>query len=164
LGLYIYRRVLWAKAHYNRGIHSNINNTLTPLAVATLSFIDVKTRSKFGENTRRQPLAEDVGELQRGGDTENPNVTGGDTLTDEVQVDLHVLRVSMLHEIGEVDHAGVVVVDEDDTLEGVVELLEKLAQPGGLCHTVGHSAVLGLRAGAGDDELPLGGPGDEFGA
>jgi hypothetical protein len=26
--------------------------------------------------------------MQRGGDAENPNVTGGDTLADEVQVDL----------------------------------------------------------------------------
>jgi hypothetical protein len=29
-------------------------------------------------------LGEDVGELQRGGDAENPNVTSSDTLADEV--------------------------------------------------------------------------------
>jgi hypothetical protein len=40
-----------------------------------------------------------------------------------------------------------------------VELLEKLAQPGGLGHVVGHSAVLDLSAGARDDRLALGGPG-----
>jgi hypothetical protein len=29
--------------------------------------------------------------------------------------------------------------------------VEELAQPGGLCHTVGHGTVLGLSAGARDD-------------
>jgi hypothetical protein len=83
------------------------------------------------------------------------------THLDEVQVDLHVLRVLMLHEIGgEVDRADV-VVDEGVTLEGATKLLEKLAQLGGLCHAVGHSAVLGLDAGARDDGLSLGDPGDE---
>jgi hypothetical protein len=42
--------------------------------------------------------------------------------------------------------------------------MEKLAQPGGLCHVVGHSMVLGLCDGAGDNGLPLGGLGDEVGA
>jgi hypothetical protein len=71
----------------------------------------------------------------------------------------------MLHGVGEeVDRADVVAVDEDGALEGVVELLEKLAQPGGLCHAVGHNAVLGLCARARDDRLPFGGPEDEVGA
>jgi hypothetical protein len=78
----------------------NVNNTLTPPAVSTLSCTDVETGAKFSGNTRRQLLGEDVGELHRGGDAENPNVTGGDTLGDEVQVDLHVLCVLMLHGIG----------------------------------------------------------------
>jgi hypothetical protein len=69
---------------------------------------------------------------------------------DEVQVDLHMLRALMLHGIGgEVNRADVVVVDEGGVLKGAVELL---AQPGGLGHAVGHSTVLGLCAGAGDDE------------
>jgi hypothetical protein len=72
---------------------------------------------------------------------------------------LMLLRIS-----GEVDHADVVVVDVVVTLEGAVELVKKLAQPRGLCHTVGHSVVLGLCAGVGDDGLPLDGLGDEVGA
>jgi hypothetical protein len=77
-----------------------------------------------------------------------------------VQVDLHMLRALMLHEIGgEVDGADVVTVDEGDALKGAVKLVEELAHLGGLCHAVGHNVVLGLCAGAGDDELPLGGPG-----
>jgi hypothetical protein len=76
--------------------------------------------SKLGKNTRRQPLGEVVGDLQSGGDAENPNVTGGDTLANEVQADLHVLRALMLHEIdGEVDRINVIAVDEGGTLEGL---------------------------------------------
>ena len=45
----------------------------------------------------------------------------------------------------EIDRANVVAVDEGGTLEGAVELLEKLAQLIGLDHTVGHSTVLGPR-------------------
>jgi hypothetical protein len=82
-----------------------------------------------------------------------------------VQVDLHVLRALMLHGIGgEVDCTDVVAVDEGGALEGTVELVEELSQPGSLCHAIGHGAVLGLSTGARDDGLPLGGPGDEVGA
>jgi hypothetical protein len=46
-------------------------------------------------------------------DVENPNITCSDTLADEVQVDLHVHRTLMLHEIGgEVDRADVIAVNE----------------------------------------------------
>jgi hypothetical protein len=45
-----------------------------------------------------------------------------------------------------------------------MELLEKLAKLGSLGHAVGHNEVLGVDAGARDDRLPLGGPGDEVGA
>jgi hypothetical protein len=86
-------------------------------------------------------------------------------LADEVQVDLHVLRMLMLHEIGgEVDGADVVAVDKGGALKGTVELVEELAHPRGLRHTIGYNAVLGRCAGAVDDELPLGGLGDEVGA
>jgi hypothetical protein len=37
-------------------------------------------------------------------------------------------------------------------------------QPGGLCHAVGHDTVLSFSAGARDDGLTLGDPGDEVGA
>jgi hypothetical protein len=84
---------------------------------------------------------------------------------DEVQVDLHVLRALMLHGIGgEVDCADVVAVDEGGALKGAVELVEQLAQPGGLYHDVGHDTVLSLCVEAGDDKLSLGGLGDEVGA
>jgi hypothetical protein len=82
-----------------------------------------------------------------------------------VQVDFDVFRALMLHGVdGEVDRTDVVAVDESGTLKGTVELVEELAQPEGLCHTVGHGTVLGLSAGARDDGLPLGGSRDEVGA
>jgi hypothetical protein len=97
-------------------------------------------------------------------DTENANITDHDTLADEVKANLHVLRVLMLHMIGrEADHIDVVAVDEGGALEGIVELLEKLTEPGGLGHAVGHNAVHGLSAGAGDDGLPLRSLGEEVG-
>jgi hypothetical protein len=50
----------------------------------------------------------------------------------------------MLHGIGrEVDRADVVAVDEGGTLEGAMELLEKLAHLGGLYHAVAHSGRRG---------------------
>jgi hypothetical protein len=76
-----------------------------------------------------------------------------------------MLRVLMLHGIdGEVDDADVVALDEGGALKGAVELVEELVHLGGLCHAVGHSAVLGLCAGVRDDGLPLGDPRDEVGA
>ena len=39
--------------------------------------------------------------------------------------------------------------------------MKKLARPGRLSHAVGHSVILSLGAGAGDDRLGLGQPGDE---
>jgi hypothetical protein len=70
----------------------------------------------------------------------------------------------MLHEIGEVDRVVVVAVDEGGVIEGAVELLEKLVEPGSLGHTATHNVVLGPSAGAGDDGLPLRGLGNEVGA
>jgi hypothetical protein len=81
-----------------------------------------------------------------------------------VKIDLYVIRVLMLHEIGgEVDRADVVAVDEGGALEGGVELLETLTEPRGFGHAVGHNAILGLIAEARDDGMPLRGPGDEVG-
>jgi hypothetical protein len=63
-----------------------------------------------------------------------------------------------LVETGEVECDDVVAVDEGGALKRVVELVKKLAHPRGLGHAVGHNAVLGLCAGAGDDEMLLDDP------
>jgi hypothetical protein len=45
-----------------------------------------------------------------------------------------------------------------------VELLKKPTEPGGLDHIAGHNTIPVLNARAGDDGLPLRGPGNEVGA
>jgi hypothetical protein len=71
------------------------------------------------ENTvERSPLGEDVSEL-RGGRYEDAYIADGDTLADEVEVYIHMIRVLVLHRVGEVDHVDIVAVDEcGSTREG----------------------------------------------
>jgi len=69
----------------------------------------------------------------------------GDPFPNEVEVDLHVLGALMLNGVGgEVDGADVVAVDEGGRGQRVMQLLEKLPQPGGFSHAVSNSAVFGL--------------------
>jgi hypothetical protein len=66
----------------------------------------------------------------------------------------------MLNRVGgEVHGDDVVAVDESAPRRRTLELMEQLAQPGGLSHAVGDDAVLGFRAGPRDDHLSLGRPG-----
>jgi hypothetical protein len=86
------------------------------------------------------------------------------TLSNEVEIDHHVLCALMLHKIGEVDRADIIAVDEGGTRERSVELMKKLMAPESFGHAIGHNVRLGLSDGAGDDGLPLLGSGDEVGA
>jgi hypothetical protein len=83
---------------------------------------------------------------------------------DKADIDLHVLRALVLHEIGEIDHADVVRVDVGGTREGAVELLEYLTKLGHLSHDVGHNTILSIDTRARYDGLPLRGLGDEVDA
>jgi hypothetical protein len=88
---------------------------------------------------------------------EDADLTDGDLFSDEVQINLHMLGALVLNGvIGEVHGTDVVAVDECTPRRRRLEFQQQLAQPGGLSHTVGDAAVLGLRTGAGDDSLPLG--------
>ena len=61
---------------------------------------------------------------------EDADSSKGDPFTDKVKVDFHVLGALMLNGVGgEVDGADIAVVDEGGSLQGVVQLLEKLLQP-----------------------------------
>jgi len=54
----------------------------------------------------------------------NTNSTNGNTFTDEVKVEFHVLGALVLNGVGkEVDGADVVAVDEGGRLQRVVQLL-----------------------------------------
>jgi len=75
----------------------------------------------------------------------DPDVSNGNPLADEVEINLDMLRALMLDGVGgEVHIADVVAVDEGATMKRLVELEEELAQPGHLSHAVRHGAVLGL--------------------
>jgi hypothetical protein len=91
---------------------------------------------------------------------EDADLTDGDLFSDEVKINLHMLGALVLNEVvGEVHGTYVVAVDERTPWWRCLEFQQQLAQLGGLDHTVGDSAVLGLRTGAEDDGLPLGGSG-----
>jgi hypothetical protein len=70
------------------------------------------------------------------------------TLSNKMKINLHMFGALMLNGVGgEVHGVDVVVVDESAPRRWTLELMEQLAQPGGLSHAVGDGAVLGFRAG-----------------
>jgi hypothetical protein len=90
------------------------------------------------------------------------DLTNDNLLSNEIKINLHMLCMLMLNGVGgEVYGADVVTVDESVALWWSLELMQELAQPGGLSHTIGDGMVLGFGTGAGDDSLPLGTSGDQ---
>jgi hypothetical protein len=111
----------------------------------------LETGPKLREHHRRKPLGEDVGELGDGRDVKNTNNSTGDPFADEVKVDLDMLRALVLDEVGgQVDGADIVAEDQGARGQRTLELVEQLTEPSRLSHAVGHGAVLGLGAGAGE--------------
>jgi hypothetical protein len=93
---------------------------------------------------------------------EDVDLTDGNLLSDEMKINLHMLRALMLNGVGEEVHGtDVVTVDESAARWRSLELMQELAQLGGLSHTISDDTVLGFDAGVGDDSLPLGRPGDQ---
>jgi hypothetical protein len=91
---------------------------------------------------------------------EYADLTDSDSLLDEMKINLHMFGALMLNGVGgEVHGANVVAVDESAPRRRTLELMEQLAQPGGLSHAVGDGVVLGFHAGPKDDRLSLGRPG-----
>jgi hypothetical protein len=77
---------------------------------------------------------------------ENPNFTKGDSLTDKMNVDLNVLRATMLHRIGRhVDGRYIVTVDKRGRMKRTVELLQKLSQPTTFRNSMSDSTILSFR-------------------
>ena len=92
----------------------------------------------------------------------NTDSTYGNLFPDEVKVDFHVLGALMLYGVGgEVDGANIVTVDKAGGIQGMVNFLEQLPQPGDLSDAVGNCPVFSLGTRPGDGGLPLGGPGDQ---
>jgi hypothetical protein len=135
------------------------SNTLTPPPRSHNSVTtDVENGPKLIKHRGWETLREDIGELRCHQDMENADLTDGNILFDEMKINLHMLRVLMLNGVGEEVHdADVVAVDGSRWRSQ--ELIQELAQPGGLSHIIGDGTVLGFGAGAGDDILSLGRPG-----
>jgi hypothetical protein len=92
----------------------------------------------------------------------NPHISDGNPLANEIEVELDMLHALMLDGVGgKIHDADVVAIDKCDPGQQIVQLLEQLTKPCRLGDVVGHSAVLGLGTGAGDNRLPLRRPGDE---
>jgi hypothetical protein len=93
----------------------------------------------------------------------NPNITDSHSVTNEMQVNLHMLRPLMLNWVGgEVHSADVVTIDERALGERAVKLSQELSEPGRLSHAVSNSPVLRLSTRARDNRLSLGRPGDHI--
>jgi hypothetical protein len=92
---------------------------------------------------------------------EDADLTDDNLLSDKMKINVHMLGVLMLNEVGEEVHgADIVTVDKCAPRRRGLELVEQLTQPSGLSHAVGNDTILGLSAGAGDYGLPLGRPGN----
>jgi hypothetical protein len=93
---------------------------------------------------------------------QDADITDDNTFLDEVKVDLDMLCMLVLNEIGEeVDGADVVIVDESALQQWSMELLEELLEPTSFSCVVGHDTILSIGARAGDDVLVLEGSGNE---
>jgi hypothetical protein len=85
------------------------------------------------------------------------DLTDGDSLSDKMKINLQMFGALMLNGVGgEVYGVVVVAVDESAPRRRTLELMEQLAQLGGLSHAIGDSAALGFRTGPRDDRLSLG--------
>jgi hypothetical protein len=136
-------------------------NILTPPRSHNSAIADVETGSKLIKH-QGETLREDVSELRCCRDMEDADLTDGNLLSDEMKINLHMLRALMLNGVGgEVHSANVVAVDESAARCWSLELMQELAQPGGLSHTIGDDTVLVFGTGAGDDSLPLGRLGEQ---
>ena len=70
---------------------------------------DAKTGPELLERRSRQSFCHDIGELLIGGHMENSDTTKCDVLPDEVNVELNMLRPSVMDRVGSEIHRGDVV-------------------------------------------------------
>jgi hypothetical protein len=118
---------------------------------------DVETELKLIENRGGEALREDVDELRCRRNMEYANLTNDDSLSDKIKINLHMFGALMLNGVGgEVHGTDIVAVDESALRRRTLELMEQLAQPGGLNHIIGDGVVLGFCAGPRYDRLSFG--------
>ena len=85
---------------------------LTPPRSQIGRLADMKTGAKILEHGGGKTLGEDVSKLGRRWYVKNPNITNGDPFTNEVEINLNMLRPLMLHRVaGEIHNTNIVTVD-----------------------------------------------------
>jgi hypothetical protein len=91
------------------------------------------------------------------GDMEHPNLSQGNLVMDEVNVNLYVLRAMTVDRISShIDSANIIVVHDSRRSNRCVELLKKLTKPTTLGDSMRNRAVLSLSAGTRHCRLALG--------
>jgi hypothetical protein len=152
----------WAKPHAGGDPEPNVTTHFLTPPVEALAMMNVETRPKIWKYQSGQTLREDVHKLRGHRDVQDPDITNGNAFSNEVEVDLDILRTLVLNEVGgEVDCTDIVVVDETALWQCSMELLEELPEPTSFDHAIGHGAILSLDAWSRDDVLTLGGPRDK---
>jgi hypothetical protein len=94
---------------------------------------------------------------------EDADLTNDNLLLDKMKINLHMLGALILNRVGgEIHSADVVTVDKGALRQQGLELVEQLSQPSGLSHAINNGMILIISAGAGDDGLPPGRPGNQI--
>ena len=87
--------------------------------------VDVQIAAELQEHCGRETLCEDVSKLESGGDVQDTHITEGDALSDEVEINLDMLRTLMLNRVrGEINHTDIVTIDNSRTPERRMEFLQ----------------------------------------
>jgi hypothetical protein len=80
---------------------------------------------------------------------QDAEITNGNTLTDEVEVNLNMLRALMLNRVGgHVNGADVVTIYQCGTVKRSTKLLEELVQSCRFDDPVSHCAILSFSTGS----------------
>ena len=88
---------------------------------------------------------------------EHPNLSQGNLVADEVNVNLDVLRATMEDMISShIDSPNIVAVHDGRRSNRCMELLKKLTKPTALADGMRNRAVLSLSTGTGHHRLALG--------
>lgn len=110
--------------------------------------LDAEIGPKVTEQPYRQSLSHDVRELVYGGDMEDVDLPLSNLLADEVEVNLDVLRVTVVNRIDcHVDCTNVVAIDNGHRRNRDMELLKQLSQPATLNNCMCNSPILRLCTG-----------------
>jgi hypothetical protein len=74
----------------------------------------------------------------------NSNIADGNSLMDEMEIYLNMLRALMLNWIGEVDRTHIIAIDQGALGQRTIKFLKELAQLTSFCNITGNNFVLNL--------------------